>query len=219
VVRGARRQGMSPPRGGRQASRDGLTAPPDGGATNHPRPPQATRPKPHPMSQQSVLKPPPAPKTTANLVLLHGWGMNSAVWNGVPEPTWNGLTQHRLDLPGHGESPFPTGRDSLWGWAEASAQPQSESRPVGKGLSPCPGRSRRCWVRPFQVGSGTPFQTAEFMPQPWSRTRLAVVLGAGGGLRTDCCDIGCGFGLVAWGGRGWFVAPPSGGAVNPSLEA
>jgi len=71
------------------------------------------------MSQQSVLKPPPTPKTTADLVLLHGWGMNSAVWNGVPEPTWNGLTQHRLDLPGHGESPFPTGRDSLWGWAEA----------------------------------------------------------------------------------------------------
>lgn len=54
-----------------------------------------------------------------DLVLLHGWGMNSAVWNGVPASTWNGLTQHRIDLPGHGDSPFPTGRDDLWGWAEA----------------------------------------------------------------------------------------------------
>ncbi|NVZ08639.1 pimeloyl-ACP methyl ester esterase BioH [Allochromatium humboldtianum] len=71
------------------------------------------------MSNQSVPPHTPAPETTADLVLLHGWGMNSAIWNGVPEPTWNGLTQHRIDLPGHGDSPFPTGRDYLWGWAEA----------------------------------------------------------------------------------------------------
>jgi pimeloyl-[acyl-carrier protein] methyl ester esterase len=58
-----------------------------------------------------------------NLVLLHGWGMNTAVWDGLPADLAEGLTQHRIELPGHGESPFPPqlgpGPDSLWRWADA----------------------------------------------------------------------------------------------------
>ncbi|HEX4859521.1 MAG TPA: pimeloyl-ACP methyl ester esterase BioH [Usitatibacteraceae bacterium] len=39
-----------------------------------------------------------------NLALLHGWGMNSAVWDGVLEPLARHFTVHRVDLPGHGRS-------------------------------------------------------------------------------------------------------------------
>ena len=34
-----------------------------------------------------------------NLVLLHGWGMNTAVWDGLPADLAEGLTQHRIELP------------------------------------------------------------------------------------------------------------------------
>lgn len=58
-----------------------------------------------------------------DLVLLHGWGMNAAVWDGLPADLTAGLTQHRIELPGHGESPFPPllgpGPGSLWRWADA----------------------------------------------------------------------------------------------------
>jgi pimeloyl-[acyl-carrier protein] methyl ester esterase len=44
-----------------------------------------------------------------DLVLLHGWGMNRAVWG----PLQEGLSQHlritALELPGHGDSPFEEG--------------------------------------------------------------------------------------------------------------
>jgi pimeloyl-[acyl-carrier protein] methyl ester esterase len=39
-----------------------------------------------------------------NLTLLHGWGMNSAVWNGVREQLATHYTLHLIDLPGHGRS-------------------------------------------------------------------------------------------------------------------
>ncbi|WP_295387545.1 pimeloyl-ACP methyl ester esterase BioH [uncultured Thiodictyon sp.] len=59
----------------------------------------------------------------ADLVLLHGWGMNSAVWDGLPADLAPGFTQHRIELPGHGESPFPPtlgpGPGALWRWADA----------------------------------------------------------------------------------------------------
>lgn len=62
--------------------------------------------------------------TTQDLVLLHGWGMNAAVWDGLPADLAAGFTQHRIELPGHGESPFPPllgpGPGSLWRWADAS---------------------------------------------------------------------------------------------------
>jgi pimeloyl-[acyl-carrier protein] methyl ester esterase len=58
-----------------------------------------------------------------DLVLLHGWGMNAAVWDALPPDLAPGLVQHRIELPGHGESPFPAalgpGAGALWRWADA----------------------------------------------------------------------------------------------------
>ncbi|AFL73738.1 pimeloyl-ACP methyl ester esterase BioH [Thiocystis violascens] len=59
------------------------------------------------------------PTAHQDLVMLHGWGMNAAVWDACPADTWNGLNQHRIELPGHGHSPFPPALDSLWSWADA----------------------------------------------------------------------------------------------------
>ena len=39
-----------------------------------------------------------------NLTLLHGWGMNGAVWNGVRDALAEQFTLHIIDLPGHGRS-------------------------------------------------------------------------------------------------------------------
>ena len=39
-----------------------------------------------------------------NLTLLHGWGLNGAVWNGVREALAQRFTLHIIDLPGHGRS-------------------------------------------------------------------------------------------------------------------
>ncbi|MBL8522619.1 MAG: pimeloyl-ACP methyl ester esterase BioH [Betaproteobacteria bacterium] len=39
-----------------------------------------------------------------NLTLLHGWGLNGAVWNGVREALAQHYTLHIIDLPGHGRS-------------------------------------------------------------------------------------------------------------------
>ena len=55
----------------------------------------------------------------SDLVMLHGWGMNSAVWDACPADAWSGLTQHRIELPGHGHSPFAPGWSTLWSWADA----------------------------------------------------------------------------------------------------
>lgn len=59
-----------------------------------------------------------------DLVLIHGWGMNAAVWEGLPAGLTAGLTQHRIELPGHGASPFGPpcdagGPGALWAWADA----------------------------------------------------------------------------------------------------
>lgn len=44
-----------------------------------------------------------------DLVLIHGWGLHSGVW----QPVLESLSQHyritRVDLPGHGHSPMPAG--------------------------------------------------------------------------------------------------------------
>lgn len=40
-----------------------------------------------------------------NLTLLHGWGFNGAVWNGVRDTLAKSYTLHIIDLPGHGLSP------------------------------------------------------------------------------------------------------------------
>ncbi|MBV5309989.1 pimeloyl-ACP methyl ester esterase BioH [Chromatium okenii] len=53
------------------------------------------------------------------LVMLHGWGMNAAVWDGDWQADWPELRQHRIELPGHGASPFPPSLNNLWRWADA----------------------------------------------------------------------------------------------------
>ncbi|MBL8521523.1 MAG: pimeloyl-ACP methyl ester esterase BioH [Betaproteobacteria bacterium] len=40
-----------------------------------------------------------------DLALLHGWGLNGAVWNGVRAALAQHFTLHIVDLPGHGRSP------------------------------------------------------------------------------------------------------------------
>jgi pimeloyl-[acyl-carrier protein] methyl ester esterase len=54
-----------------------------------------------------------------DLVLLHGWGMNRAVWGGLPER----LAQHYRvtlpELPGHGGSEYDAACPSLDHWVEA----------------------------------------------------------------------------------------------------
>ncbi len=69
---------------------------------------------------------PQSQDTQDELVMLHGWGMNAAVWDGAPEYVWNGLAQYRIELPGHGESPFPAGLDDLWRWADACLEAAPE---------------------------------------------------------------------------------------------
>lgn len=40
-----------------------------------------------------------------DIVLLHGWGMNGAVWGPLVEPLRASFRVHSVDLPGHGYSP------------------------------------------------------------------------------------------------------------------
>ncbi|MBM5570168.1 MULTISPECIES: pimeloyl-ACP methyl ester esterase BioH [Deefgea] len=40
-----------------------------------------------------------------DVVLLHGWAMNSTVWNGIVDELAQHFCVHLVDLPGHGASP------------------------------------------------------------------------------------------------------------------
>lgn len=60
-----------------------------------------------------------------DVVMLHGWGMNAAVWDVCPS-CWQDLAQHRIDLPGHGDSPLPPTLDTLWAWADACLEAAPE---------------------------------------------------------------------------------------------
>lgn len=59
------------------------------------------------------------------LVLIHGWGMNAAVWDGLPTLA-AGWRVSRIELPGHGATPFRGRDDGLGAWAQAclDAAPQ-----------------------------------------------------------------------------------------------
>lgn len=54
-----------------------------------------------------------------DLVLLHGWGMNSAIWQALPETLTSARRLHAIDLPGHGGAPFDQAPGDLDAWAEA----------------------------------------------------------------------------------------------------
>lgn len=51
------------------------------------------------------------------LVLLHGWGLSSAVWAPLTAQLAPGLTIHTPDLPGHGTA--PAAGEFLTDWADA----------------------------------------------------------------------------------------------------
>ena len=55
----------------------------------------------------------------SSLVLLHGWGMNAAVWEGLSTTIAAGRRLCRIELPGHGASPFELRHDSREAWADA----------------------------------------------------------------------------------------------------
>lgn len=64
--------------------------------------------------------------TGPNLVLLHGWGMNAAVWDGLGPPITADRRICRIELPGHGESPFERRHDGLAAWADACLEAAPE---------------------------------------------------------------------------------------------
>jgi len=58
------------------------------------------------------------------LVLIHGWGMNAAIWDPVLDQLNTEFEVTRIDLPGHGYSEIHDGEinpstDSLFSWSEA----------------------------------------------------------------------------------------------------
>jgi pimeloyl-[acyl-carrier protein] methyl ester esterase len=53
------------------------------------------------------------------LVLVHGWGMNGAVWTKVAEELARTHRVILLDLPGHGRSPFDPRQRRLDHWRDA----------------------------------------------------------------------------------------------------
>ncbi|ATG75545.1 pimelyl-ACP methyl ester esterase [Zobellella denitrificans] len=54
-----------------------------------------------------------------DLVLLHGWGMNGAVWQGLAELLEADFRLHLVDLPGFGHSPALPASAGLDDWAGA----------------------------------------------------------------------------------------------------
>lgn len=57
-----------------------------------------------------------------DLVLLHGWGMNSAVWSSLVGPLSERYRLHLLDMPGHGHSAYDQGCSDLDQWLDAVMQ-------------------------------------------------------------------------------------------------
>jgi len=43
------------------------------------------------------------------ITLLHGWGFNGAIWQQTAQALANNARVTAIDLPGHGQSPMPTG--------------------------------------------------------------------------------------------------------------
>lgn len=51
-----------------------------------------------------------------DLVLLHGWGMNGAVWHGIAQELAAHYRLHLVDLPGFGNSPLGSGVEYSLPW-------------------------------------------------------------------------------------------------------
>ncbi len=57
--------------------------------------------------------------TGEDLLLLHGWGMNRAIWGDFPHALAERFRVTLVELPGHGGSGYDPVRTSLEAWAEA----------------------------------------------------------------------------------------------------
>ncbi len=66
------------------------------------------------------------PGETCGLVLLHGWGMNAAVWEGLPASLTEGRRLWQIELPGHGAGPFEPRHASCAAWADACLESAPE---------------------------------------------------------------------------------------------
>ena len=60
-----------------------------------------------------------------DLVMLHGWGMHSGVWQTVAEQLGSSFRLHCVDLPGHGRSRDSEDVASLTAWTERVAETMS----------------------------------------------------------------------------------------------
>ena len=57
-----------------------------------------------------------------DLVLIHGWGMNSAVWSPLVEPLAQRYRLTLIDMPGHGGSEYDRSKSDLDQWLAALLQ-------------------------------------------------------------------------------------------------
>ncbi len=57
-----------------------------------------------------------------DLLLVHGWGMNSAVWSALVAPLAERYRLHLIDMPGHGYSAYDHDQADLDQWVDAVMQ-------------------------------------------------------------------------------------------------
>ena len=57
-----------------------------------------------------------------DLVLIHGWGMNSAVWSSLVTPLAESYRLHLIDMPGHGHSSYDPSCSTLDQWLDMVMQ-------------------------------------------------------------------------------------------------
>ncbi len=62
-----------------------------------------------------------------DLLLVHGWGMNEAVWHDLPHTLAPDPRATLPHLPGHGHSPYDSARPSLADWARQVLEVAPES--------------------------------------------------------------------------------------------
>lgn len=61
-----------------------------------------------------------------DLVLIHGWGMNSAVWSSLIEPLSKQYRLTLIEMPGHGHSEYDPACIDLDQWLDAVIEPAPE---------------------------------------------------------------------------------------------
>ncbi|VAX05269.1 Pimeloyl-[acyl-carrier protein] methyl ester esterase BioH [hydrothermal vent metagenome] len=102
-----------------------------------------------------------------DLVLIHGWGMNGAVWTDLVDRLVANYRVNVIELPGHGYSPYQADMDSLEQWAQACLDAAPE---------------RAAWIG-WSLGSQVCTQAA--LLQPERVTHLVSVAGSPRFLQAD----------------------------------